>query len=47
MEKEWFKDTSKEAKDFVKKCCTFKVKSRPSASELLNHPWITQMAALR
>jgi len=31
---------SDDAKDFIKQCCQFEKKLRPTASELLNHPFV-------
>jgi serine/threonine protein kinase len=33
---------SDDAKDFIQKCLTKDYQHRPSAMELLNHPWLTQ-----
>ena len=37
-------DVSDEAKDFIFKCLQFDESKRPSAIELLEHPWITNNA---
>lgn len=37
-----WKAVSEDAKDFIRKCLTKDYTSRPSALELLNHPWLTR-----
>lgn len=36
------KEFSPEFKSFIYQCMTFDRKKRPSASQLMNHPWITK-----
>ena len=47
IEEHLFRDESKPSencRDFLKQCLTVSKKSRPSARELLKHPWIRENA---
>ena len=42
VNKKYFDEISSEAKDFIKKCCTKNQINRPTAADLLKHPWIVK-----
>eukprot|EP01107_Rhizomastix_libera_P002377 TRINITY_DN140_c0_g1_i2.p1 TRINITY_DN140_c0_g1~~TRINITY_DN140_c0_g1_i2.p1 ORF type:complete len:453 (+),score=92.52 TRINITY_DN140_c0_g1_i2:180-1361(+) len=42
-----WKDVSNEVKEFITRCLTLDAASRPSASDLLKHPWVSKKEALR
>ena len=45
FEDEVWSDVSGECKDFITQLLTYKAEDRPSAAEVLKHPWITKLGA--
>jgi len=43
FEDEVWSDVSDECKDFIRQLLTYKAEDRPSAAEVLKHPWITKL----